>query len=86
MSSSISYEIIIVIAPRMCMQVRMICALMYFYSIQILQSFKTKNHYIVAMTPLTGTVLDFLTLIYQENCSCIVSMEPLETLNDKVRH
>ncbi|XP_052761954.1 receptor-type tyrosine-protein phosphatase S-like [Mya arenaria] len=40
-----------------------------------INSFKTKNRFLVAQTPLPDTVSDFLTLAVQENCSCIVSME-----------
>ncbi|XP_052762438.1 receptor-type tyrosine-protein phosphatase mu-like isoform X3 [Mya arenaria] len=36
---------------------------------------RKKNRYLVAQTPLPETVDDFLTLIYQESCSCIVSFE-----------
>ncbi|XP_052761981.1 tyrosine-protein phosphatase non-receptor type 7-like [Mya arenaria] len=39
------------------------------------ESFKTKNRFLVAQTPLPDTVSDFLTLAVQENCSCIVNME-----------
>ncbi|XP_052762444.1 receptor-type tyrosine-protein phosphatase mu-like isoform X2 [Mya arenaria] len=34
---------------------------------------RTKNRFLVAQTPLPETVDDFLTLIYQQSCSCIVS-------------
>ncbi|XP_052762977.1 receptor-type tyrosine-protein phosphatase mu-like isoform X2 [Mya arenaria] len=34
-----------------------------------------KKRFLVAQTPLPETVDDFLTLIYQESCSCIVSFE-----------
>ncbi|WAR18067.1 PTPRV-like protein [Mya arenaria] len=34
-----------------------------------------KKRFLVAQTPLPETVEDFLTLIYQESCSCIVSFE-----------
>ncbi|XP_052763960.1 receptor-type tyrosine-protein phosphatase kappa-like [Mya arenaria] len=40
-----------------------------------INSFKTKNRFLVAQTPLPDTVSDFITLAVQENCSCIVSME-----------
>ncbi|XP_052763642.1 receptor-type tyrosine-protein phosphatase kappa-like isoform X3 [Mya arenaria] len=39
------------------------------------ESFKTKNRFLVAQTPLPDTVSDFIALVIQENCSCIVSME-----------
>ncbi|XP_053387666.1 cell death abnormality protein 1-like [Mercenaria mercenaria] len=41
-----------------------------------INSFRTKNRFLVAQTPLPNTVEDFLTLIVQENVSCIVTMEP----------
>ncbi|XP_052763633.1 receptor-type tyrosine-protein phosphatase mu-like isoform X2 [Mya arenaria] len=40
-----------------------------------INSFKTKNRFLVAQTPLPDTVSDFIALVIQENCSCIVSME-----------
>ncbi|XP_060565351.1 receptor-type tyrosine-protein phosphatase mu-like [Ruditapes philippinarum] len=42
-----------------------------------INSFKKKDHFIAAQSPLPSTVEDFLALIYQENCSCIVAMEDL---------
>ncbi|XP_052224115.1 receptor-type tyrosine-protein phosphatase T-like [Dreissena polymorpha] len=41
-----------------------------------INSYRKAKHWILAQTPLPGTVTDFLTLALQENCSCIVSMEP----------
>ncbi|XP_053387668.1 cell death abnormality protein 1-like [Mercenaria mercenaria] len=41
-----------------------------------INSFRTKNRFLVAQTPLKNTVEDFLTLIVQENVSCIVTLEP----------
>ncbi|XP_052762197.1 receptor-type tyrosine-protein phosphatase S-like [Mya arenaria] len=40
-----------------------------------IDSFKTKNRFLVAQTPLPDTVSDFIALAVQGNCSCIVSME-----------
>ncbi|XP_052762812.1 receptor-type tyrosine-protein phosphatase C-like [Mya arenaria] len=40
-----------------------------------INSFKTKDRFLVAQTPLADTVSDFVALAVQENCSCIVSME-----------
>ncbi|XP_052765430.1 receptor-type tyrosine-protein phosphatase S-like [Mya arenaria] len=40
-----------------------------------IDSFKRKNRFLVAQTPLPNTVSDFTALAVQENCSCIVSME-----------
>ncbi|XP_052765396.1 receptor-type tyrosine-protein phosphatase epsilon-like isoform X1 [Mya arenaria] len=40
-----------------------------------INSYKTKNRFLVAQTPLPDTVSDFITLAVQEKCSCIVSME-----------
>ncbi|XP_060607687.1 receptor-type tyrosine-protein phosphatase alpha-like [Ruditapes philippinarum] len=42
-----------------------------------INSFKLKDHLIMAQSPLPGTEFDFLTMIYQENCSCIVSIEDI---------
>ncbi|KAL4221615.1 Eukaryotic-type carbonic anhydrase [Mactra antiquata] len=39
-----------------------------------IDSFKKTNRYIVAQTPLPETLSDFLCLLYQSNCSCIVDM------------
>ncbi|XP_052762074.1 receptor-type tyrosine-protein phosphatase mu-like [Mya arenaria] len=41
-----------------------------------IHSFKEKRRFLVAQTPLPETVNDFLILVVQENCSCIVSFEP----------
>ncbi|KAH3713060.1 hypothetical protein DPMN_072825 [Dreissena polymorpha] len=38
-------------------------------------SFQKKNNYILAQTPLPNTVIDFLALLVQTNCACIVSLE-----------
>ncbi|XP_052223932.1 uncharacterized protein LOC127839582 [Dreissena polymorpha] len=38
-------------------------------------SFQKNNNYILAQTPLTNTVVDFLALLVQANCACIVSLE-----------
>ncbi|XP_052770852.1 multiple epidermal growth factor-like domains protein 10 [Mya arenaria] len=38
-----------------------------------IDSFGIKKRYLVAKTPLPETVLEFLTLVVQEKCSCIVS-------------
>ncbi|XP_052764723.1 receptor-type tyrosine-protein phosphatase kappa-like isoform X2 [Mya arenaria] len=38
-------------------------------------AFQAKRKCIVAQSPMPNTVQDFLTLAYQENCSCIVSFE-----------
>ncbi|XP_052763015.1 multiple epidermal growth factor-like domains protein 10 isoform X3 [Mya arenaria] len=40
-----------------------------------IHSFRVKKRYLVAQTPLPETVIDFLTLVVQESCSCIVSFE-----------
>ncbi|XP_052762025.1 receptor-type tyrosine-protein phosphatase S-like, partial [Mya arenaria] len=41
-----------------------------------IHGFKEKRRFLVAQTPLPETVNAFLTLVVQENCSCIVSFEP----------
>ncbi|WAR18011.1 hypothetical protein MAR_032605, partial [Mya arenaria] len=38
-------------------------------------SFRIKKRYLVAQTPLPETIIEFLTLVVQESCSCIVSFE-----------
>ncbi|XP_052250966.1 multiple epidermal growth factor-like domains protein 10 isoform X2 [Dreissena polymorpha] len=38
-------------------------------------SFQKKNNYILAQTPLPNTVIDFVALLVQTNCACIVSLE-----------
>ncbi|XP_052763599.1 receptor-type tyrosine-protein phosphatase alpha-like [Mya arenaria] len=40
-----------------------------------IHSFRIKKRYLVAQTPLSETIIDFLTLVVQESCSCIVSFE-----------
>ncbi|XP_060574463.1 receptor-type tyrosine-protein phosphatase alpha-like [Ruditapes philippinarum] len=40
-------------------------------------SYKWKDHFIMAQSPLPASVTDFVTMIYQENCSCIVSMDDI---------
>ncbi|WAR18009.1 PTPRS-like protein, partial [Mya arenaria] len=40
-----------------------------------IHSFRIKKRYLVAQTPLPETIIDFLTLVVQEGCSCIVSFE-----------
>ncbi|XP_052764646.1 receptor-type tyrosine-protein phosphatase kappa-like isoform X2 [Mya arenaria] len=45
-------------------------------------AFQAKPKYIVAQSPMPNTVLDFLTLAYQENCSCIVSFEQSDGKKD----
>ncbi|XP_052251894.1 receptor-type tyrosine-protein phosphatase T-like [Dreissena polymorpha] len=39
-------------------------------------SFQTKDKYLLAQSPLPNTVSDFLALIVQADCSCVVSFEP----------
>ncbi|XP_052761503.1 uncharacterized protein LOC128204171 [Mya arenaria] len=41
-----------------------------------IDSFTRKRRYLVAQTPLPSTLTDFFTLVMQENCSCIVNLEP----------
>ncbi|XP_060558623.1 uncharacterized protein LOC132718935 isoform X1 [Ruditapes philippinarum] len=45
-------------------------------------SYRSENHFLMAQTPLPDTVVDFLTLIVQENVSCVISMET-DLLHDK---
>ncbi|XP_053388704.1 receptor-type tyrosine-protein phosphatase kappa-like, partial [Mercenaria mercenaria] len=41
-------------------------------------SFKKKDYFIVAQSPLPNTVSDFICMLYQEDCSCIVTMDDLK--------
>ncbi|XP_052761663.1 receptor-type tyrosine-protein phosphatase kappa-like [Mya arenaria] len=45
-------------------------------------AFPAKRKYIVAQSPMPNTVQGFLTLAYQENCSCIVSFEQSDGKKD----
>ncbi|WAR15948.1 PTPRK-like protein [Mya arenaria] len=45
-------------------------------------AFQAKRKYIVAQSPMPNTVQDFLTLAYQEHCSCIVSFEQSDGKKD----
>ncbi|XP_053389697.1 receptor-type tyrosine-protein phosphatase U-like, partial [Mercenaria mercenaria] len=42
-----------------------------------INSFVKKDYFIAAQSPLPCTVADFITLVYQEDCSCIATMEDL---------
>lgn len=44
-------------------------------NIFLFQSFCVKNRFIVAQTPLPGTIQDFLSLIYHSDVSCVVSLD-----------
>ncbi|XP_060603508.1 receptor-type tyrosine-protein phosphatase alpha-like, partial [Ruditapes philippinarum] len=44
-------------------------------------SFKNVNRFLIAQTPLTDTVEDFLKLIVQEKVSCVISMETMSSEN-----
>ncbi|WAR16104.1 PTPRS-like protein [Mya arenaria] len=46
------------------------------------KAFQAKQKYIVAQSPMPNTVQDFLTLAYQEHCSCIVSFEQSDGKKD----
>ncbi|XP_052762555.1 receptor-type tyrosine-protein phosphatase F-like isoform X2 [Mya arenaria] len=41
-----------------------------------IDSLKARNRFLVVQSPMKGTVIDFLTLLYQENCTCVISFEP----------
>ncbi|XP_052761652.1 receptor-type tyrosine-protein phosphatase kappa-like [Mya arenaria] len=45
-------------------------------------AFQANRKYILAQSPMPNTVQDFLTLAYQENCSCIVSFEHSDGTKD----
>ncbi|WAR16016.1 PTPRS-like protein, partial [Mya arenaria] len=45
-------------------------------------AFQAKRKYIIAQSPMSNTVQDFLTLAYQEHCSCIVSFEQSDGKKD----
>ena len=47
----------------------------------MIQSLKKANRLLLAQTPLPATVDDFLLLVTQERCSCIVNMDPEHTEN-----
>ena len=49
----------------------------------VLQGYRTSRKFITAQSPLPSTIVDFLSLIYQEKCSCIVMMDEADTA-DKV--
>ncbi|XP_053379861.1 receptor-type tyrosine-protein phosphatase alpha-like [Mercenaria mercenaria] len=40
-----------------------------------INSFRIKNLFIAAQSPLPGTVEDFLSMIYQQNSTCVVALE-----------
>ncbi|KAL4216294.1 Protein tyrosine phosphatase [Mactra antiquata] len=40
-----------------------------------IDGFKRRNRFILAQTPLSSTLEDFVCLIYQDKCSCVVSVE-----------
>ncbi|WAR15921.1 PTPRK-like protein [Mya arenaria] len=46
------------------------------------KAFQANRKYILAQSPMPNTVQDFLTLAYQENCSCIVSFEQSDGTKD----
>ncbi|WAR16066.1 PTPRT-like protein, partial [Mya arenaria] len=46
------------------------------------KAFQAKRKYIIAQSPMSNTVQDFLTLAYQEHCSCIVSFEQSDGKKD----
>jgi protein tyrosine phosphatase len=39
------------------------------------QSFKTKNFFIAAQSPLAGTIEDFVCMLYQQNCACVIALD-----------
>ncbi|XP_053378735.1 receptor-type tyrosine-protein phosphatase mu-like [Mercenaria mercenaria] len=43
-----------------------------------INSFVKKDYFIAAQSPLPCTVADFITMVYQEDCSCIATMEDLK--------
>ncbi|XP_060585328.1 receptor-type tyrosine-protein phosphatase alpha-like [Ruditapes philippinarum] len=40
-----------------------------------ISSFKTKNLFIAAQSPLAGTIEDFVCMIYQQNCACVIALD-----------
>ena len=50
----------------------------------LFQSFKQTNKYILAQTPLTATIEDFLGFVLQENCSCIIALDDIEHTRKQV--
>lgn len=43
-----------------------------------INSLKKRDFFIIAQSPLPETVSDFVCMIYQENCCCVVTMEDLK--------
>ncbi|XP_052763147.1 receptor-type tyrosine-protein phosphatase mu-like [Mya arenaria] len=41
-----------------------------------IDSLKARNRFLVVQSPMKETVIDFLTLLSQEKCTCVVSFEP----------
>ncbi|XP_052783017.1 receptor-type tyrosine-protein phosphatase mu-like [Mya arenaria] len=41
-----------------------------------IDSLKEKDHFLVVQSPMKETVTDFLTLLFQENCTCVICFEP----------
>ncbi|XP_052762055.1 receptor-type tyrosine-protein phosphatase U-like [Mya arenaria] len=44
-----------------------------------IDSLKARNRFLVVQSPTKDNVIDFLTLLYQENCICVVSFELQQT-------
>ncbi|XP_053378702.1 receptor-type tyrosine-protein phosphatase kappa-like [Mercenaria mercenaria] len=49
-----------------------------------INSFKIKNQFIAAQSPLPRTTEDFLSMIYQQNCTCVVALEEPHYKNNDV--
>ncbi|XP_053379859.1 receptor-type tyrosine-protein phosphatase S-like [Mercenaria mercenaria] len=49
-----------------------------------INSFRIKNLFIAAQSPLSGTVEDFLSMIYQQNSTCVVALEEQHSQHNDV--
>ncbi|KAL4216291.1 Protein tyrosine phosphatase [Mactra antiquata] len=49
-----------------------------------IDGFKRRNRFILAQTPLSSTLEDFVCLIYQDKCSCVVSVEATDNQQQDV--
>jgi protein tyrosine phosphatase len=55
-----------------------------FYLVFQFQGYENPYKFIVTQTPMPNTVEDFISMLYQEKCACVISLDD-ENLKDKVR-
>ncbi|KAH3741129.1 hypothetical protein DPMN_047848 [Dreissena polymorpha] len=48
----------------------------YYINAVFANSFQTQNKYVLAQTPLPNTVVDFIAMLVQTECSCIFAFVP----------